>query len=142
MYVPTPYFLTSFLFRSLQNTKQSCRCIWSVPISDLFMRSSVYVNSNLPVHHIPPTLLVSICLFSTSVSLFLLCKSVHLYHFSRFHTYALVYYMQFSLTHFILCDRLQVYPVVYKCYTLVPFFGLSNMPLYIYVPHLLYPFLC
>ena len=35
--------------------------------------------------------LVSICLFSTSVSLFLPCKLVHMYHFSRFHVYALIY---------------------------------------------------
>ena len=52
----------------------------------------IYVNHNLPIHpttttpHPPcfPTL-VSISLFSASVSLFLHCKPVHLYHFSRFH---------------------------------------------------------
>ena len=44
----------------------------------------------------PP--LVSICLFSTSVSQFLPCKLVHLYHFSRFHIYALIYGICFSLS--------------------------------------------
>ena len=49
----------------------------------------IHVNLNLPIHHtttppsppcrFPP--LVSIRLFSTSVSQFLLCKPVHLYHF-------------------------------------------------------------
>ena len=34
--------------------------------------------------------LVSMYLFSTSVSLFLPCKLVHLYHFSRFHIYAFI----------------------------------------------------
>ena len=44
----------------------------------------------------PP--LVSICLFSTSVSQFLPCKPVHLYHFSRFHIYALISNTCFSLS--------------------------------------------
>ena len=35
--------------------------------------------------HSSPSPLASICLFSTSVSLFLLCRLNHLYHFSRFH---------------------------------------------------------
>ena len=52
-------------------------------------------------HHPPPPRfppLVSIRLFSTSVSLFLPCKPVHLYHFSRFHIYALTYDICFSLS--------------------------------------------
>ena len=40
--------------------------------------------------------LVSICLISTSASLFLPCKQVHLYHFSRFHIYTLIYNICFS----------------------------------------------
>ena len=35
--------------------------------------------------------LVSICLFCMSVPLFLLCKLVHLYQFSRFHIYVLIF---------------------------------------------------
>ena len=46
--------------------------------------------------YFPP--LVSIRLFSTSVSLFLPCKLVHLYHFSRFHIYALIYDICFYLS--------------------------------------------
>ena len=49
-----------------------------------------------PPIHFPP--LVSIHVFSTSVSLFLPCKKVHLYHFSRFHMYALIYHICFSLS--------------------------------------------
>ena len=49
-----------------------------------------------PPHGFPP--LMSICLFSTSVSLFLSCKPVHLYHFSRFHIYVLIYDICFSLS--------------------------------------------
>ena len=40
-------------------------------------------------HGFPP--FMSIRLLSTSVSQFLPCKLVHLYHFSRFHVYALIY---------------------------------------------------
>ena len=46
--------------------------------------------------HLPP--LESIHLFSTSMSLFLPCKLVHLYHFPIFHTYALIYDICFSLS--------------------------------------------
>ena len=57
-------------------------------------------SPNLSHHHhharFPP--LVSIRLFSTSVSLFLPCKPVHLYYFSRFHIYVLIYDICFSLS--------------------------------------------
>ena len=64
----------------------------------------IHVNPNLPIHHttnstcccFPP--LVSICLFPTSVSQFLPCKPVHLYHFCRFHIYALICDICFSLS--------------------------------------------
>ena len=48
--------------------------------------------------HLSLSLLVSIHLFSTSMSLFLLCKQDHLQHFSRFDTYA-VQYREFYLIH-------------------------------------------
>ena len=66
-----------------------------------------------PPHNFPP--LVSISLFSTSVSLFLPCKSVHLYHFSRFHIYALMYDIcSLFLTYFTLYDSLQIHPRLYQ----------------------------
>ena len=49
-----------------------------------------------PPRHFPS--LVSIHFFSTSLLLFLPCKLVHLYHFSRFHIYALIYDICFSLS--------------------------------------------
>ena len=70
-----------------------------------FVHISVYMS--IPISHfIPPpppspthfSPMVFICLFSTSVSLFLLCKPVHLYHFSRFHIYVLIYDICFSLS--------------------------------------------
>ena len=71
-----------------------------------FIHISVYMS--IPISQFitppppPPTprfpALVSICLFSTSGSLFLPCKPVHLYNFSRFHIYALIYVTCFSLS--------------------------------------------
>ena len=58
-------------------------------------------SPNSSHHHHPPSgfpPLVSICLFSTSVSLFLPCKPVHLHHFSRFQIYALIHDICFSLS--------------------------------------------
>ena len=64
----------------------------------------IHVNPNRPIQHItiptPPQFspMVSIRLFSTSVSQLLLCNPVHLYHFSRFHIHALIYDICFSLS--------------------------------------------
>ena len=69
-----------------------------------YTHQCIHINPNLPIHHTPtPTAhcfppLVSIRLFSTSASLFLPCKPVPLYHFSRFHIYALIYDICFSLS--------------------------------------------
>ena len=69
-----------------------------------YTHQGIHVNPNRPIQHtttptpcrFPP--LVSIRLFSTSVPLFLPCKQVHLYHFSRFHIYVLIYDICFSLS--------------------------------------------
>ena len=42
--------------------------------------------------------LMSTSLISMSASLFLPCKQVHLYHFSRFHIYVLIYNICFSIS--------------------------------------------
>ena len=68
-----------------------------------YTHQCIHVNPNRPIRPITPTAchfppLVSICLFSTSVSQFLFCKPVHLYHFSRFHICVLIYYICFSLS--------------------------------------------
>ena len=71
-----------------------------------FIHISVYMSFPIsqfippPPPHPPATIppLVSIRLFSISVSLFLPCKPVHLYRFSRFHIYALIYDICFSLS--------------------------------------------
>ena len=57
-----------------------------------YTQQNIYVNPNLPIHPAPPLPpLVSIRLFSTSVSLFLLCKQVNLQCFTRFCIHVLIY---------------------------------------------------
>ena len=70
-----------------------------------FIHISVYMSIPVAQFITPPSPppcdfppLVSIRLFSTSVSQPLSCKPVHLYHFSRFHIHALIYDICFSLS--------------------------------------------
>ena len=77
--------------------------------------NSVYMSIQTPSlsHSLAPLFpLVSIRLFSTFVSLFLLCKKDHLYHFSRFH--------YISLFYFTLYDSLYVRSHFCKCHNFVP----------------------
>ena len=55
-----------------------------VLISYLVSTQCVYVHLNLPIHPTPLPTVVHISLFSTAVTVFLLCQYVHLYHFSVF----------------------------------------------------------
>ena len=82
-----PPFLISFLFMSLQSTEQSSVCyttasnqmsiLYIVTIHSVYM--SISISQIIPTPLCSP--LVSTCLFSMSVSLFLLCKEYHLYQF-------------------------------------------------------------
>ena len=70
-----------------------------------FIHISVYMSIPIAQFSTPPSPphrgfppVVSIRLFSTSVSQLLHCKLVHLYHFSRFHIYVLIYDICFSLS--------------------------------------------
>ena len=101
-----------------------------------FIHISVYVSipiSQFITHtpcHFPP--LVSIHLFSTSVSLLLPCKPVHLYHFSRFHIYALIYNICLSLSDLLHSVWQSLDPSTSLQVTQFrSFLWLSNIPLYI-----------
>ena len=61
-------------------------------------RTHTHIYRSQPPNSFHPFFLplVSICLISTSASLFLSFKQVHLYHFSRFHIYTLIYNICFS----------------------------------------------
>ena len=72
-------------------------CLFSSPVLILHTVMSI-CQCKLPIHPtslLPPWCLY-VCALPLSVSLFLLCKLVHLYYFSRFHIYVLIY-MYFSL---------------------------------------------
>ena len=96
----SPLFWIPFPFRSIHSLKYTSQCytVGAHQLSVLYIAvckcQSQFSNSSYPPF-LPP---VSTRLFSASVSLFLLCKYAHLYHFSRFHIYALIYDICFSLS--------------------------------------------
>ena len=90
---------------------------------------SQFITPPQPLLHFPR--LVSICLFSTSVSLFLPCKLVQLYHFSRFHIYALMYDICFSLSDLLHSVWQSLDPSTSQQMTQIRFvLWLNNIPLY------------
>ena len=94
----------------------------SIPISQ-------FIPPPPPSQFLP---LVSLHLFSTSVSLFLPCKPVHLYHFSRFHICALIYDICFSLSDLLHSVWQSLGPSMSLQMTQFhSFLWLSNIPLYI-----------
>ena len=91
---------------------------------------SQFITPPPPPRRFPP--LVSLCLFSTSVSLFLPCKPVHLYHFSKFHINALIYNIYFSLSDLLHSVWHSLDPSTSQQMTQFrSFLWLSNIPLYI-----------
>ena len=104
-----------------------------------FIHISVYMSIPISQFITPPPpppcrfpTLVSIRLFSISVSQFLPCKPVHLYHFSRFHIYVLIYDICCSLSDLLhslwqSLDSSTSQQMTQFC----SFLWLSNIPLYI-----------
>ena len=87
-----------------------------------------------PTPHLPCLFppLVSIHLFSTSVSQFLPWKPVHLYNFSRFHIYVLIYDICFSLSDLLHSVWQPLHPSTSLQMTQFrSFLWLSNIPLHI-----------
>ena len=95
------FFWIAFPFMSPQSIKQSS-LLYTAGSHQLLFHTyqCIYVNHSLTIHTLF-RYLVSTYLFSTSVSLFLPCKQVHLYQFSWFQLYVVIC---FSLTYFTLCD--------------------------------------
>ena len=93
-------------------------------------QSPNYSHHHHPPHHFPP--LVSTCVFFTSVSLFLPCKPIHLYNFSRFHVYELICGICFSLSDLFHSVWESLYPSMSQQITqFCSFLWLNNIPLYI-----------
>ena len=104
-----------------------------------FIHISVYMSIPIAQFSTPPSPphcgflpLVSIRLFSTSVSQLLPCKAVHLYHFSRFHIHALIYDICFSLSNLLHSVWQSLGPSTSQQMTQFrSFLWLSNIPLYV-----------
>ena len=90
--------LCQFLLYSEMKWSSLCYTAGSHLLSILYIFLYICQPQSPNSSHLSFPLLVSLCLFSTSVSLFLPCKLVHLYHSSRFHIYALIYDICFSLS--------------------------------------------
>ena len=124
-------FQILFPYRSLQSIEQSSLCytIGSHQLSILYIVVYICQSKSPNSSHPPYPTLVSMCLFSTSVSLLLSCKYIHLYHFSRFHTYVLIYNICFSLSGLLHSVRQTLGPSTSLQFH--SFLWLSNIPLYI-----------
>ena len=96
----------------------------------------IYIHPNLPIH---PTTTPTPCftpqcpyICSLHLSLFLPGKPVHLNHFSRFHIYALIYDISFSLSNLLHSVWQSLGPSTSLQMTQFhSFLWLSNIPLYI-----------
>ena len=107
--------------------------VGSHQLSILYIVSIVYIcRSQSPNASHSHTPFVFIYLFSTPVSLFLLCKYVHLYCFSRFHIYVLIHDICFSFSHFTMYDSLLGPSTSLQMAQFHSFF-LAGIPLYIYI---------
>ena len=122
--------------RSSQSTKLSSLCYKTAPHYLFYVWQWIYVSLKLLIR---PTLLFplpqlrSTCPVSMSASLVLSNMYAHLYRFSRFHIYSLIYiYFSLSdLTSFCMTDSRSTYistndPVLFLLW-------LSNIPLYILI---------
>ena len=136
------FILTYFHIKNPMNFSISCfLCffILQVLISINFIHISVYMSIPIAQVSTPPSPphrsfppLVSICLFSTSVSQLLPCKPARLYHFSRFHIHVLIYNICFSLSDLLHSVWQSLDPSTSKKMTQFrSFLWLSNTPLYI-----------
>ena len=97
------FLLLSFVFEFYLFIFLYSRFLLVINFIHISVSMSIPISQFIPPPHPHPRFppLVSIHLFSTSVSLFLSCKLVHLYHFSRSHIYALIYDICFYLSDFL-----------------------------------------
>ena len=103
------------------------------PLAIQFTHGSVFMLNLISQFFPPsPSPAVSTCPFPMSMSLFLPYTQVHLYHFSRFHIYVLIYDICFSLSGLLHSVWQTLGPSISLQMTQFRFFLLlSNIPLYI-----------
>ena len=103
-YTATSHQLLLLLLSRFSRVRLCMTPQMAVHQADQFTYSSIYVSMLLSQSIPPsPSPTVSTSLFSTSASPFLSCKQVHQYHFSRFHIYALICNIYFSLYDLLHC---------------------------------------
>ena len=100
-FIGVQFFITScqfLLYREVEFPVLYGRFLLVIYFTHISVYMTIPISQFIPspTPCVPP--LVSVYLFSPSVSLFLPCKRVLLYHFSRFHIYALIYDICFSLS--------------------------------------------
>ena len=113
--LPSYPALHSHPLRSSQSPELSSLCLQQLPTGYLFYTwKRIYFNAPLSIH---PTLAFPLCVYK---SLLYICVSTpalqlgSLYCFSRFRIYVWIYNICFSLSYFILYNRLQVLPLKSK----------------------------
>ena len=85
-YIHSFFFKILFPYRPLQSTEQSSPCYTVGSYYLFYTQQCVYANPNFPIYPFPLYPLVTISLFSTSMTILLFCKWVHWYPcFFRFH---------------------------------------------------------
>ena len=78
--------------RAGHNSATNTHTCWEQRIRhDLATKQQQSIFMSVPLSQFAPLSPFPLCAHLFSVSLFLPCKYVHLYHFSRFHRYVLVY---------------------------------------------------
>ena len=135
-YIPSFFGFASHLghHRALSRVPFLCYIEGSHQLFILYIVSLVYIRQShsLNSSHSTSSPLASILLSSMFVSLFLLCKYDHLYHFSRFHIYALISSICVSLSDLLHSVRQSLGPSASLQMTeFHSFLWLSNIPLYI-----------
>ena len=85
----------------------------------------VCINLNLLIYPFSPYSLVTLSLFSTSVTLFLFYKYVHIYSFKKYSTYKQYHMICLSLSDFTLGPSMLLQTALFH------FLWPSNIPLYI-----------
>ena len=124
------------------NSRFSLVIYFTYSINSVYM--SVPISQFIPHPSFSPSYS---CLISRSVSLFLLCKQDHLYHSPRFHVYTLIYSFYFFLSDLLHSVWQSPGPSVSLQMTqfhsfMAENYSIAYIYIYIYIPHLFYPFLC
>ena len=119
--LPTPLHPT----RLSQSAELSSLCYTTASHWPSVLHMVIYIFQCYSLSSSHPLLLLCPQIWSLYLPLFLPCRVVHQYHFSRFHVYTLIYtiFVFLFLTYFIPYNRLMVHPPQFSWLKFVPFYG-------------------